>query len=151
MEWFSRKSVLRSVIWREMSLSSALSWHWDHNVLNPEQLLYVIMILLRNVAEREPCCSDLPSGKYLLPTCKDLWVDDSLSHLVRLLIVYLSFWARFWSSKGFSGGSLVKNSPAKQETWVQSLSWEDPLEKKMATHSNILACEVPWTEKLGQL
>ena len=34
-----------------------------------------------------------------------------------------------------------------QETWVQSLAWEDPLEKEMATHSNILAWEIPWTEE----
>ena len=40
---------------------------------------------------------------------------------------------------------MVKNSPAKQETWVQSLGWEDPLEKEMTTHSSILAWEIPWT------
>ena len=34
-----------------------------------------------------------------------------------------------------------------QKTWVQSLSWEDPLEKEMATHSSILAWEIPWTEE----
>ena len=39
----------------------------------------------------------------------------------------------------FPGGSLVKNPPAVQETQVQSLVWEDPLEKEMATHSSILA------------
>ena len=33
-----------------------------------------------------------------------------------------------------------------QETWVESLGWEDPLEKEIATHSNILAWEIPWTE-----
>ena len=38
-----------------------------------------------------------------------------------------------------------------QETWVQSLSWEDPLEKGKATHSRILAWEIPWTEKPGGL
>ena len=41
---------------------------------------------------------------------------------------------------------LVKNLPAMQETQVQSLGWEDPLEKEMATHSNILAWGIPWTE-----
>ena len=46
---------------------------------------------------------------------------------------------------------MVKNLPAMQETWVQSLSWEDPLEKGMATHSSILAWEIPWTEKPGGL
>ena len=38
-----------------------------------------------------------------------------------------------------------------QEMRVQSLSWEDPLEKEMATHSSILSCEVPWTERPGRL
>ena len=38
-----------------------------------------------------------------------------------------------------------------QEIWVQSLSWEDPLEKEMATHSSILAWEIPWTEEPGGL
>ena len=42
---------------------------------------------------------------------------------------------------------MVKNLPAKQETWVQSLGWEDPLEKEMATHPSILACRMPWTEE----
>ena len=37
----------------------------------------------------------------------------------------------------------VKNSPAVQETWIQSLGWEDPLEKEMATHSSILAWRIP--------
>ena len=40
---------------------------------------------------------------------------------------------------------LVKNLPAMQETWVQSLGWEDPLEKGMATHSSIVAWRIPWT------
>ena len=40
---------------------------------------------------------------------------------------------------------LVKNLPAMWETWVRSLGWEDPLEKGMATHSNILAWRIPWT------
>ena len=45
---------------------------------------------------------------------------------------------------------MVKNPPAMQETWVRSLDQEDPLEKEMATHSNILAWESPWTEELGK-
>ena len=55
-------------------------------------------------------------------------------------------------SLGFQGGSAVKNLPAMQETHemqVQSLGWEDPLEKKMATHSSILAWRIPWTEEPG--
>ena len=46
---------------------------------------------------------------------------------------------------------LVKNPPAMQETWVWSLGWEDPLEKRMATHSSILAWRIPWTEEPGGL
>ena len=42
---------------------------------------------------------------------------------------------------------MAKNLPAMQETWVQCLAWEDPLEKEMATHSNILAWRNPWTEE----
>ena len=42
----------------------------------------------------------------------------------------------------------VKNLPAMQKTWVQFLSQEDPLEKRMATHSTILAWEIPWRESL---
>ena len=38
---------------------------------------------------------------------------------------------------------MVKHLPAMQETWVRSLGWEDPLEKGMATHSNILGCRIP--------
>ena len=45
----------------------------------------------------------------------------------------------------------VKNLPAVQKAWVQSLGWEDPLEKGMATHSNILAWRIPWTEGPGGL
>ena len=45
----------------------------------------------------------------------------------------------------------VKHLPAMRETWVQSLGWEDPLEKEMAPHSSILAWKMPWTEEPGRL
>ena len=45
----------------------------------------------------------------------------------------------------------LKHLPAMWETWVQSLGWEDPLEKEMATHSSILAWRVPWVEEPGEL
>ena len=45
----------------------------------------------------------------------------------------------------------VKNLPAMQETRVQSLGWEDPLEDGMTTHSGILAWRIPWTEEPGGL
>jgi len=46
---------------------------------------------------------------------------------------------------------LVKNPPAMQETRVQFLGWEDPLEMEMTTHSSILAWRIPWTEEPGGL
>ena len=65
------------------------------------------------------------------------------------------FWVRKIPGEGigyplqYSWASLaaqtVKNPPARRETWVQSLGWEDPLEKGKATHSSILAWTIPWT------
>ena len=46
---------------------------------------------------------------------------------------------------------MVKSLPTMQETWVQSLGWEDPVEKIMATHSSILAWRIPWTKEAGRL
>ena len=60
---------------------------------------------------------------------------------------YLEFW-------GFPSGTVSKNPPAMQEMQeklVWSLGEEDPLEKEMATHSNIVAWEIPWTEEPGGL
>ena len=57
-------------------------------------------------------------------------------------------------TKDFPGGSAVKNLPVMQttqETWVQTLGQEDPLEKETATHSSILSWEIPWTEEPGRL
>ena len=52
---------------------------------------------------------------------------------------------------GFPGGSVVKNPPTDAGDAVRSLGWEDPLEKEMATHSSILAWEIPWAEDPGGL
>ena len=61
----------------------------------------------------------------------------------------------FWGDYSKIGTSLVaqilKNLPAMWETQVQSLAWEDPLEKEMAIHSSILAWRIPWTEEPGRL
>ena len=53
--------------------------------------------------------------------------------------------------KGFPGGAVVKNLPAMREMRVQALSREDPLEKRMTTHSSILAWRISWTEEPGRL
>ena len=47
--------------------------------------------------------------------------------------------------RAFLVAQLVKNLPATRETWVQSLGWEDPMEKGTATHSSTLAWKIPWT------
>ena len=46
---------------------------------------------------------------------------------------------------------MVKNQPKMQETWIQSLGQEDPLEKEIATHSSLLVWGIPWTEEPGGL
>ena len=57
-------------------------------------------------------------------------------------------WSWVWDSLR---AQAVKNLPAVWETWVQSLGWEEPLEKGMATHSSVLAWGLPWTEEPGGL
>ena len=63
-----------------------------------------------------------------------------------------------WSDRGWGSGEgasllaqMVKNLLVMQETRVQSLGWEDPLEKEMASQSSILAWRIPWTEEPGEL
>ena len=53
--------------------------------------------------------------------------------------------------KGFPGASAVKNLPVMQETWVQSLSQEDPLEEGMAIHFSVLDWKIPWTGGLKSI
>ena len=59
------------------------------------------------------------------------------------------YWAELVLIFNFSGGSMVKNLPAMWETQVRSLGWEDPLKRRMATHSSILTWRIPWTEEPG--
>ena len=75
--------------------------------------------------------------------------------------LYLCFAHRFICTSGVSThmwnlmaslvAQTVKNLPAMRETWVQSLVWENPLEKGMETHSSTLAWRIPWTEEPGGL
>ena len=55
------------------------------------------------------------------------------------------------SIKRYPGGSVVNNLPAVQETWVQSLGWDDPQENEIATDSSTVAGKIPWTEEAGKL
>ena len=63
----------------------------------------------------------------------------------------MTFTSLHFTSLWRTVAQIVKNSPAMQETWVQPLGQEDPLEKGMTTHYNILAWRIPWTEEPGGL
>ena len=65
----------------------------------------------------------------------------NIDHQVTLVLLFL------YSDGASLVAQMVKNLPAMQETRIQSLSWEDPLEKGMAVHSSILAWRIPWTEE----
>ena len=60
-------------------------------------------------------------------------------------------YAPSWDSWASPVVQMVKNLPAMQDTWIQALGQEDPLEKGMATHSSVPACSIPWTEEPGGL
>ena len=75
----------------------------------------------------------------------------SVLHLLKGICAGRHFLLLFPIPQSFSDGSVVKNPPAMQETQVQSLGREDPLEKDITTHSSILAWEIPWTEEPGGL
>ena len=64
---------------------------------------------------------------------------------------FMIYWAPIFFSWAFLVAQMIKNLPAMWETWVQSLGWEDPLEKGIAIHSSILAWRIPWTEEPGGL
>ena len=61
---------------------------------------------------------------------------------------YIQYLSISWASLI---AQLVKNLPAMQQTWVQFLGRDDPLEKEMVTHSSIVAWRIPWTEEPGRL
>ena len=82
----------------------------------------------------------------ILSLVDDPWGWQSSSHTLIILC-----WQETCPAMGFSGGSVVKNPPAKPETWVWSLDREDSPEEGMVTHSSILAWRIPWTEEPGRL
>ena len=68
-----------------------------------------------------------------------------------LTLCNLLDWSPPGYSRGFPGDQTVKNLSTMQDTRVRSLGREDPLEKGLTTHSNILAWKIPWTEEPGRL
>ena len=95
---------------------------------------------------------------FVLHSFKQWWVQwhfyTSSQPLLEQLVSNYSSTAKHLSVcpllEGFPGGSAV-NLRAMQETWVQSLCQEDPLEKEIAMHSTLLVWRTPWTEELGRL
>ena len=76
-------------------------------------------------------------------------------HCVEYCSVFIPWLLHIWVIFGLAimakTAMRVKRLPAMQETWVQSLGQEDPLEKEMATHPSTLAWKIQWTEKPGRL
>ena len=87
------------------------------------------------------------------------WLNWTCNFKGKVSKFFLFLYHNFYSNlnyfavtkKDFAIAQMVKNLPAVQETWVQSLGQEDSLEKGMATHSSILAWRIPWTEEPGGL
>ena len=96
--------------------------------MNPQHLLQMPGILVKKPDPYPRGAYTLREGKYNLKLKYTVWYD-----------------------RAFPGASVVKNLPAKQENWVRSPGQEDSLEEGMATHSNILAYRIPWTEEPGRL
>ena len=106
-------------------------------------IIYHKMSTCRTIPELKKCgnvfnTSEVPPNHYL-------------SSPLKILFPWLLWKSLLYYICTFPGGSVVKNPPAMHETWVRSLGQEDPLEKGMATHSNILAWRISWTEEPGGL
>ena len=88
-----------------------------------------------------------PLVKTLHSQCRGPEFDPWLGFFFCFLVCVFLFFCFFV----FLVAKMVKNLPAMQETWVQSLGQENPLEKELATRSRILAWRIPWSEKAGRL
>ena len=94
--------------------------------------------------ERKVSCHAYPDSKQ--------WKSSVSRFIECIIILSCHLWYKIMFDilqNGFPGGAVVKNPLAMQEMWVQILGWEDPLQEEMATHSGILAQEIPWTEEPG--
>ena len=119
-------------------------------------------------------CAAIFHHQVQMACMRGTWADAGFTENSHWLLVYLifhrstmwtfsevlencsSFWVwflrnHFHFSESFSITQQVKDSPAMQETWVQSLGWEDPLEMGTPTHSSILDWRIPWTEEADRL
>ena len=126
--------------------SSGDGSHWTIylKMVKTVNLIYVYFTTLKNNFKTEK----------IHWTCQKF----ELASLKKLLKRQARDWGKMFTkyvcaihTMGFPVAQMVKNLPAIQETWVRSLGWEDPLQKRMATHSSILAWKIPWTEEPRRL
>ena len=93
--------------------------------------------------------SSLSSAGPFAFTYSEVFAGSCVKVTILLFLIFSIIPCLFYLLFSLPGASLVaqlvKNQPAMWETWVQSLRWEDPLEKGKATHSSILAWGIPWT------
>ena len=120
-------------------------------------LKYQIYILKDTLKNSDPICfqhSEFRLGFSLsLETLTDLRSSHQAKTRFCVCVCVLSCFSCVWlcATRASLVGQRLKRLPAMWETWVQSLGWEDLLEKEMATHSNILAWRIPWMEEPGRL
>ena len=100
----------------------------------------------------EPVCCSMSSSNCCFLTCIQISQEVGQAVWYSYLLKNFPQFVVFYTIKGPSFvAQPVKYLPAMQETRVRSLGWEDPLEKDIATHSSILAWEIPWTEEPDRL
>ena len=85
-----------------------------------------------------------------------VWYSYLLKNFPQFVVIYTAkdgeaLYSQQKQDRELTVAQMVKNLPVVQRTWVQSLVWEDPLERGMATHSTVLAWRIPWTEEPGRL
>ena len=90
--------------------------------------------------------TSIDHSKVVIPFVKQ--VLSQTSRVIHSLNYYYYLLLLSWASLV---AQMVKYLPTMRETWVQSLGWEDPLEKEMATYSSTLAWKISWTEEPGRL
>ena len=117
----------------------------------PFQTIHPIVLqisLLRNLSLQESSCQCCRWWINISEQDSYYW-DDYNFALLCMTKTQISIQLRFCGKLPMV--QTVRNLPVIQETWVQSLGWEDLLEKEMATHSSILAWRIPWIEETGGL
>ena len=144
----------RKASWKHTTLWSSWVWTWvnfspalhQHGSGSSHHCCCFAHVELHSLfSSANPNISQCPDEFALLQEN----IPYFFSPISSLFLVFFFFLNPF---RDFPGGSVVKNPSANAgEMQVQSLRWEDPLEKEMASHSSILVWEIPWTEEPGRL